>query len=869
MALLRRWLVIFSVLVLGGGQLAVASGREERAFAAATANFQDRNWDRAESQFAQFVQRYPQSDKVPAAILAEAQARFEQGKYAAAAALLSPRAVGASGGLADAYTYWLGEAQFAAGDFTNAASTFSAVANNFPDSSLRLTAVVEAAAAYARFPDWPRHDALLEATNGVFARAAQLDPDNALVINGRLSLAQSKLAQADFVAAGKYLALLNPKILAPEQDWQRLNLQYQVALGENDLDAAQVVATNLLQSAKGAGRVADSVALLATVLENKNQPTAAVAAWSENLTNSAPVERQREAILKIAALAATQNDLTNAAASLEKYLAQFPDSPAAALALLTLGELRLKDFMDTSVPDQLTAAQTNFDRFIGAYTNSPLTGKACLDRGWCNWKAQQYTNSLVDFRAAAQRLPASPDLAVAKFKTGDALFMLGDYAVARENYRFVLNNFNAFPEVAKSLGDRTLYQILRTDLKLRDMADAEVAMQQLLRDYPASDFADNGQLLLGEAFSDFNQPEQAREVFKEFAQLFSTSPLAPQAELAAARTFERQTNWPAAIKSYENWLNNHPTNSLLPQVEYSLGLANYQAGREPDAFRIFTVFVARFPTDTNAPLAQWWVADHYFRLGGTNFVAAEQNYELIFQTPAWRNSALFYPAQLMASRVAVGRQDFPDAKNYLVSLLADTNCPPPLVTEAMFAYGGVLMQLDSSDTNRPTANFELATNVFAQIIQANPANAMGALALNDLGKCQLQLQNYTGATNSFAQVFNSAYADVSTRSEAKLGYGQVLEKIAATLTGTNQAAILRLARDSYLDVFDTWTGTNLRTGETADSFWVKQAGLLVLPLAETLGLGHPDDFINRMETLFPQSKASLEKKRVALAAVKN
>ena len=871
MALLRRWFLIFSALVLGGGQLWAAS-REERAFAAATAAFQDQNWDRAETQFAQFARQFPKSDKVPAAVLAEAQAQFKQGKYAAAAALLSPRAAGA-GGLADAYTYWLGEAQFANGDFTNAAETFSTVAKNFPDSPLRLTAVVEAAAAYARFPDWPRHDALLEATNGVFARAAQLDSDNALVINGRLSLAQSKLAQADFAAAGKFLALLNPKILAPEQDWERLNLQYQVALGVNDLDAALAVTTNLMQSAKDAARLADSVAMLATVLENKNQPAAAIAAWSGNLTNSAPVERQREAILKIAALAAAQNDVSNATASLEKYLAQFPNSPTAALALLTLGELHLKDFLATAVPDQLSAAQTNFDQFIGAFTNSPLTGKACLDRGWCNWKEGEFTNSLVDFRAAAQRLPASADLAVARFKTGDALFMLGDFAGAREDYRSVLNDFAAFPEVEKSLGDRALYQILRTDLKLRDMADAEAAMQKLLRDFPASDFADNGQLLLGEAFSDFNLPEKAREVFQEFARLFPDSPLAPQAELAVARTFEREANWPAAIMDYAAWLKNHPTNGLLPQVEYLLGVANYQAGCETNAFQILTTFVTRFPADTNAPLAQWWVADHFFRLGGTNFALAEQNYELIFQTPAWKNSALFYPAQLMAGRAAVGRQDFPDAANYftklLTDLLADTNSPPDLTTQARFAYGGVLMQLDSSDTNRPFINFENATNQFAQIIQANPASESGALAWVGLAMCQLQLLNYAAATNSFAQVFNSPYADVAARSEAKTGYGLVLEKIAATLTGTNQVVVLRLARDSYLDVFDTWTGAGLRAGETADPFWVKKAGLLALPLGETLGLGNPDEFINRMETLFPQAKASLEKKRAALAAVKN
>ena len=313
-------------------------------------------------------------------------------------------------------------------------------------------------------------------------------------------------------------------------------------------------------------------------------------------------------------------------------------------------------------------------------------------------------------------------------------------------------------------------------------------------------------------------------MFQEFARLFPGSPLAPQAELAAARTFERETNWPAAITGYETWLKNHPTNGLLPQVEYSLGLASYQAGSEPDAFQIFTAFVARFPADTNAPLAQWWVAEHFFRLGGTNLVDAEKNYELIFQTPAWGNSALFYPAQLMAARAAVGRQDFQEAKNYLVNLLADTNCPPPLATEAMFAYGGVLMQLDSPDTNRPPANFELATNVFAQIIQANPANATGALAWNGLAKCQLQMQNLCGGDQLLRAGFQFRVCGHLRAQRGQIGHGLALEKIAATLAGTNQAAALRLARDSYLDVFDTWTGTGLRAGETADPFWVKKAG---------------------------------------------
>ena len=334
----------------------------------------------------------------------------------------------------------------------------------------------------------------------------------------------------------------------------------------------------------------------------------------------------------------------------------------------------------------------------------------------------------------------------------------------------------------------------------------------------------------------------------------------PQVELAVARTFEREQNWPAAITNYESWLAKHPTNELLPQVEYALGHANYQAGRETNAFQLFSAFVARFPADTNAPLAQWWVADSFYRAG--NFVSAETNYELIYQTPAWGNSSLLYPAKLMASRAAVGRSGFSDARDYLIKILADTNCPPPLMTQAMFAYGGVLMRLDSPDTNHPFANFELATNIFGQICAANPTSEFGALAASELGDCYLQLGALDAATNAYAQVAGSPYAGVGLRGYAQIGIGRVLEKKAEAAPADARRTLLDLALKNYLDVFDTSYGNGLGDHESADAFWVKKAGLQALPL---LSVGScPTNFFTRMESLLPPLKEALEKKKAAL-----
>ena len=154
----RRWLLIFCALVLGGGNVFAASTREQRALTVAQQTFNDKIYDRAETELAQFIKNYPKSANVPAAAVLLAQAQFQQGKFPAALRSLAAHRE-AAGVLADKFAYWTAEAQFKTNGFAPAAESFAALVKNFPESPLRLTAAVEAAAAYAKISDWPRHDA--------------------------------------------------------------------------------------------------------------------------------------------------------------------------------------------------------------------------------------------------------------------------------------------------------------------------------------------------------------------------------------------------------------------------------------------------------------------------------------------------------------------------------------------------------------------------------------------------------------------------------------------------------------------------------------------------------------------------------------
>lgn len=857
----------------------MAASREDRAYTAALLAFHDKFYSLATNKLTQYLQVYRKSTNAPMAGLLLAQSDYYLGDYAAATSWLAdPVNVAAAQavGLADRYDYWHAEVQYAQGDLQGAAQKLLSVGQNYSNSPVGLNATVEAAAIYAQYTNWAQVDTVLDNASGLFQRSAANDPDGDQVIIGRLLQAESKCAQHAYAAAIPILNLLNPAKLSAEQSWKRSHLLYRAAFGRNDLDAALAAATNLLDIARAAvllaatnqlqaGRadqasiwstnLAESVACKAGVLEGKNRLAEAADAWRDNLATNAPAAYQQHAVFKLAELAVARQDLAGAESVLDKFLSQFPDSAASEPALLMLGELQYQDYLaQRPATNGLAAAQARLNQFITTYTNSPLLGKAYLDRGWCYWCAGRYADSFADFQSAAQRLAPSADLAVARFKMGDCQFAQGNYAGAQTNYESVLTDFSAYPQAANALAGSALYQILRARMELHDAPGMYDTMRRLLEKYAATTLADSSLLLAGQGLSDFNSPDKAREVLLRFQRECTNSPLAPEVAFAYARTYERERppDWLAAVTSYNAWLQTYVTNGLRSQVEYARAWAVSQTGDESRAFILFTNFCADYPASTNTPLAYWWLGDYCFRLG-TNFVDAEKYYELIFQH--FSTNELANRAQLAAARAAMARFDYSGAiRSYLDPLLKNADCPPDLVTKAKFAYCEALRMI--TDTN--FASLQLATNLLGQIYTQYPTNMQGAQAWCETADIDQLMGVFDAATNAYWQALSLPSAGDELRNRARVGLGDVLRKKADLLPDDDGNGLRSQALDQYLEVL------YLRSSD----YWIKRAGLNALPLVTRAGVGNAGQagrLIDRMEQLLPQLKDTLEKKRAAAA----
>jgi TolA-binding protein len=838
MARVRPWFLWLVLLLIGATRLWAASAAETRAFEAASGAFQHKVWDRAEGLFAAFRQEYTNSTRLPEAILYQAESRLQRGNYDGAIALLTPN-LDLAGNWADEYVFFIGEGQFQKGELNGAAETFAKLVRTFPASGRRLEALIRQATARAKLAtaaDWHRVTDLLQATNGLFQAMARTNTANEFVWRGYLLLGEALLAQTNYGAAELALQPLLTAKLGPEIEWQRQFLLSRIQLADNRADAARQSGANLLALADAARQPAlkaESAALLGEIYERLGGVDEAIAAYQLNLPDGVPPERQRQAVLKITELLTARNRIAEAAQLLQRFLEQTPNAKAADLALVNLGELRLRlaGIGETVSPGTNAAPGTNYlqlalaalQSFTNKFPQSPLFGKAELSLGWCYWLSNALPESQAAFQTATHRLPPATDqasaydLAVAHFKLGDTLFKQTNYSEAIPQYRMVAEQFTAWPQVQTNLCEPALYQIVRAGLNAGNLSAASNAMARIVALFPVGFYTDRAVLLTGQTIG-ASDPAAARKLFVGFTEAITNSPLRSEVELAIARTYEQENQWERAAGQYDQWLITTPTNNPeLPQALYFRAMANRWAGYETNTLTQLTNFVERFPAHELTPLARWWVADYYDRIG--RLEAAEANFELIFQNTNWAGTPIAFHAQMAAGRVAFKRTSWTDAKGYFGGLASNTNCPAPLRAQAYFALGSVFMSSQEA-TNK--ADYHEALYAFDQVGVQSPTNsAMAVLALGAKGDCFLQSHDYASASNAYQRVLQSPVADVAARSAASVGLGVVLEKLAQQTSGPSQAELLIQARDRYLDVFEKRI---LRDGETSNDYWRMKSG---------------------------------------------
>ena len=832
-----------TALVLLLALLAPAPSRgadgEEKAYSIGTNEFAWELYQPAEVVFSNFVATSTNSALRSNAVLYLARSRIELSNYAGALELLK-REMPAGEPAPPDFVYWMAEAYYGNGEYSNALERCDYLLTNFAAvPPLPLRATLLQARAKARLTNWPDVIALLSKSAGVFQSALRSGQSGADAVDGSFLLGEAYMVAKSNTLAEAVIGRIATNSLGADLNWQRQNLLCQIWLEEGRLEDALAGGANLLALAAQASREQRiaTASLRAEIFERTNRIPEALEAYSNNLEKSFPLEVKQRALSNSIDLMLQHDQPSNTMRWLDNFIQQRTNEPILDLALFHLGDLQLKAYFALADTNLLPSAITNLDRVVQGFPQSELAGKARLDRGWCDWAQGAYSNAVTHFSAAVLALPWSEDQAVALLKLGDACFWQSNYAAAAIHYNQLLQDYSNAPmaSVTNGLFDLALYQLVQANIKLGNEKAARQAAEHILAWFPIGGYGEESLLLLGEESSSRKTNYlAARAIFQRLLEEYPDTPLWPEIQLAIARTYEQQGDWSNVFNIYTN-LEASPgfaTNALRGQLEFSLALACGKVGLESNALARMSNFVSQFPGDLNAALAKNWIGNYHMDHG--NYADADLAYQELFNPKKFPNppAYLAWQARLMAGRAAFNHEDLAGASNDFYSVASDTNAPAAFLAQARFQLGyTVFQQFQHTPTNETLLRTGLIRTAIAALSEvttnSSPTNSLAALAFGQLGNCYLALADlnksntfaFTNAILMYQSLLkdtNDSPEDVTARSQAEFGLGLVAER-----QHQPQEALTHYSNVLY----DPDT-------PHADPAWVKDAGFKAATLLE-------------------------------------
>lgn len=819
-------------------------GPERLAYEAALRDFDLGQWERAVGSLDAFSSAYPGS-----ALRAEIQSRLR---------------------FAEAERNW------AARDWAGAARSFS----NFlvAPTTPAMAAVASVRLAQCRLKEGDAAAALeiLQAGDSPFVRTLQQRSDVPLGFRGLLTRAEALQAlkrPSDAIAALQEAEPMASTLQEKALRWRALAGTYEDA-GQPAEAARAAEAWGRVLAEEGLPETrAEANALAGRLWQKAGDRVAAEGAHARNLSPETPLDRQREATLALADLAAEQSDWSKSRERLETYLASHPDDPSAAEFHLRLGQSLLQQFLtDRSLTNAPAGGPALLTRAIGQFTEGlkrsptpPVVGQLRLGRGWALWESldpkdppDRIQTAAADFEAAIPLLSSGWDASVARFKLADAELRLGNPAKALKNLRELIRDSSTNARVQQNLVPRALVQAAQAAVSAREPAPARESAEELIqRRLPEPEVAPSV-MTVAQLLAETGDPEAGRTLLRRFLKEYPAGPSAPDAELGLAAIELRARAWSTAVGALDHWIATHPDHARMPQAEFDRAWAMVQAGLTDNAVARFTEIATRFPTNHISQTASLWLADHYFSQG--DYAQAERLCVNLLTNTAWRGSPQWHEARLRAAESARRRQSAASAREQFLELLNDRTTPAQLLPQAYLALGETHVQTPGADDATPVEPYRRALEAFTAAAQFTNS-PVAIAALGRMADCHLQLatqstNSYGKADELYRRIIASQKADLSARSKASVGLGVVCEKLAALQTDAAVKPLREAALNHYLDVVN---GALSRPGEIPDPWWLKEAGREAGRLLESAGRWREAATLyDRLASELPVLKATLE-----------
>jgi TolA-binding protein len=788
---------LLGVALIAGPKAFGATAEETRLYRVAQAAFGDGLNDLAEQQAAQFLEKFPSSERGDAMALLLGRAQLNQGKWQQAIETFTKALERWPDKRPDAFRFWHAEVLLRGERFTEAEARYAEVIKKYGSSSYLASA--EYGLAFVQFKQGKLNPAL-ETVKRLLKRdlSSELAQEAGLLLGQiHLALEQPDKVEAAFdevirkfpgLQASYHARVWLGELYVRRKRFTEAQNQFTIVLDAFKSKPGKPVDAEL---------AAEAWSGLGWVHWWNGAFDQAAEAFSQALASAPSAQLKRDAMLKLGEAYVRAGKLAEGVAKLRAFLQANPTDPQADEVRLAIGDLLYGS-------GECAAALAAYAELTSKHPQSALLAKAHLNTGWCAWKLGQTTDALKEFQQAfdlaqpKDRVLASEAL----FKVADAQFTLGQYAEAVGNYQRLIGEY-----ADTGLLDRALFQLGQTYQQARNAEAALITFQTLLEQHQGSPYAPETQFQIGVLYSGLLGNEaKARDAFRAVTAKYPQSDLAGRAALAVGESFYREGKSDEAIAEFQKLIDAAPESELGQRAFYLRGRCQAQKGSAEKTQAEFSEFLTKYPKSPLAPDVQFWVADFYARR--QDYINAQQQFDLLAKN--YPTNELADVAQYMAGRAAYSRQDYKTAKESFEALIK-TFTNSAWRCDALFSDGDALTELGQFES--ALVVFDLVTKQFGDCYLVCEAHGRK-------GDCLFTSKRFEEAAASYRAALDCAVqAEAAMRNQLYYKLGQSYEQL-----GKLAEAYESYSRPVYEQIADP--------NALPDRFWLGKAGMAAAGIKE-------------------------------------
>lgn len=415
-----------------------------------------------------------------------------------------------------------------------------------------------------------------------------------------------------------------------------------------------------------------------------------------------------------------------AKAALGRLVSEFPDSP-----LLEQGRFRLAEAA-FAAGDWKTAA-AEYQAVAGKWPQSQLVPQALLGLGWSCVSADDLAGAEKAFDALLARNPEEKLAIRARSARGAVRQRLGKLAPAADDFQAVAAS--NLPAAEKS---EARYNLAVCRYGLRQFGEAVKTLQEILKDDPQTPLADKVYYDLAWAQKEQRQEKEAAESFARCAEVRPDGPMAAESLFHVGEFAYGGKDYSKAAQSYYAAMQKAGKGELGEKAAHKLAWSYYRDDKMADAQKTFAYQRATWPKGPLASDAAFLEGECL--MGQKKYDEAIRVYDLVKTPtdPAFGVAARLHKAQ------ALNRLKRWTESSRLAAEVAKEAAGTPYAIEAVYEQGVALKSL-----SKPAEAQALFEKVIAQ---SKDADEFAAKAQFMIGEIQLNRKQYDEAVKSFFKV---------------------------------------------------------------------------------------------------------------------